>query len=469
MKTIIMTQTFSHALGPALFSGKRNSAWGLVLRRAKLYLLKPFTPCLRQGAAPFLSFVLGASLLASPALGAGVTVRLAAESDSGEGGRWTRSVAEEWARETGNKLEYISRPNDGSAALQQYQQYWAARSPDIDVYLVDVIWQGIAAPHAVDLKNYYKEDEIAAYFPRIIQNNTVNGKLVSIPVYTDAGLLFYRTDLLEKYGYDAPPTTWEELAAMARKIQEGERAAGNKDFHGFVFQGKASESVTCNALEWIYSYGGGTIVEPDKNVTINNPKAIKALDAARSWVGTISPVGVTTYGEEEARNVWQAGNACFMRNWPYAYALGADPKSAVSGKFDVTVLPKGGADGHHVACLGGWQLMLSEYSKVPDAAADLIRYLSSAELQKKRTILWSVLPTRPALYSDPDVLAKYPWFEIMPDVFNNAVPRPSTVTGADYNQLSTAFFQNVNKVLTGTESAQEAVVQVEKVGKRIAH
>ena len=156
-----------------------------------------------------------------------------------------------------------------------------------------------------------------------------------------------------------------------------------------------------------------------------------------------------------------------MRNWPYAYALGADPKSAVSGKFDVTVLPKGGENGKHVACLGGWQLMLSAYSKVPDAGADLIRYLSSAELQKKRTILWSVLPTRPALYSDPDVLAKYPWFKIMLDVFNNAVPRPSTVTGADYNQLSTAFFQNVNKVLAGGESAQEAVSQVEKVAKRI--
>ena len=431
--------------------------------------MKPIFPSLRQGGLALLGFVLFVSLPAPPSFGAGVTVRLAAEPDSGEGGRWTRSVAEEWAKKTGNKLEYISRPNDASAALQQYQQYWAAKSPDVDIYLVDVIWQGIAAAHAVDLKKYYKEDEIAAYFPRIIQNNTVDGKLVSIPVYTDAGLLFYRTDLLKKYGYDAPPKTWEELEAIARKIQDGERAAGKQDFHGFVFQGRASESVTCNALEWIYSYGGGTIVEPDGKVTINNPNAIKALDTARSWVGAISPVGVTTYGEEEARNVWQAGNACFMRNWPYAYALGADPKSAVSGKFDVTVLPKGGANGHHVASLGGWQLMLSAYSKAPDAGADLIRYLSSAELQKKRAILWSVLPTRPALYRDPDVLAKYPWFEIMLDVFNNAVPRPSTVTGADYNQLSTAFFQNVNKVLTGTESAQEAVSQVEKVAKRIAH
>jgi trehalose/maltose transport system substrate-binding protein len=343
-----------------------------------------------------------------------------------------------------------------------------AKSPDVDVYQIDVIWQGIAAPHAVDLKKYFKEDEIKAYFPRIIENNTIDGKLVSIPVYTDAGLLFYRTDLLEKYGYNAPPKTWEELAAMAKKIQDGERAAGKPDFQGFVFEGKA-ESLTCNALEWIYSYGGGSVIEPDKKVTINNPNAIKALDAAQSWIGTISPTGVSTYGEEEARNIWQAGNAAFMRNWPYAYALGADPKSPVSGKFDVTVLPKGGDNGKNAACLGGWQLMISAYSKVPDASADLVRYLSSAEIQKKRAMAFSILPTLPGLYSDPDVLAKNPFFKIMQDVFNNAVARPSTVTGADYNQVSTALFQNVNKVLTGAESGKDAVVQVEQVAKRIVH
>jgi trehalose/maltose transport system substrate-binding protein len=73
------------------------------------------------------------------------------------------------------------------------------------------------------------------------------------------------------------------------------------------------------------------------------------------------------------------------------------------------------------------------------------------------------------LYSDPDVLAKNPFFKIMPDVFNNAVARPSTITGADYNKLSTAFFQNVNNVLTGAESGKDAVLKVEEVAKRIVH
>jgi len=425
------------------------------------------THSLRRNAILWFGSLVVASLITPSVFGAGATIRFAGDSDVGEGGRWTRAVAEQWAQKTGNKLEYISRPNDASATLQLFQQYWAAKSPDVDVFMVDVIWQGIAAPHAVDLKKYFKDDEIKAFFPRIIENNTVKGKLVSIPWFTDAGLLYYRTDLLQKYGYSGPPKTWDELAEMAKKIQDGERQAGKADFQGFVFQGKASESVTCNAVEWVYSYGGGSIVEPDKKVTINNPKAIKALETAKGWVGTISPPGVTTYGEEEARNIWQAGNAAFMRNWPYAYSLGQDPKSAISGKFDVTVLPKGGADGKNAACLGGWQLMVSAYSKAPDAAADLVHYLASEELQKKHAVDISLLPTLPALYSDSDVLAKNPFYKNLLDVLKNAVARPSTVTGADYNQLSTAFFQNVNKVLTGGTTAQDAVSQVEKVAKRI--
>ena len=420
----------------------------------------------RRNILHLVGSVLAASLIAHSGFGAGVTLRFASDS-SGTGGAFIKALCDEWSQKTGNKVEIISRPQDATATLQQYQQYWAAKSGDVDVYQIDVIWQSIAGPHAVDLKKYFKEDEISQHFPRIIENNTVNGKLVSIPWFTDAGTLYYRTDLLEKYGYKEPPKTWEELAEMAKKIQDGERKAGKPDFQGFVFQGKASESVTCNALEWVYSYGGGVIIEPDKKVTINNPNAIKALDTARTWVGSISPAGVVTYGEEEARNVWQAGNAAFMRNWPYAYALGQDPKSAIAGKFDVTVLPKGGDNGKNAACLGGWNLMVSAYSKAPDAAADLVKYLDSAEAQKKRAIDLSLLPTLPALYADPEVLAKNPWFKNMVEVFKNAVARPSTVTGADYNQLSTAFFQNVNKVLTGGESGKDAVQQVERVGKRL--
>jgi trehalose/maltose transport system substrate-binding protein len=436
--------------------------------------MKAFPPMLRVSKSFGPKFVrlvgvlLLVSLLGPSHFSNAETVRFAGDSDLvGDNGRWTRAIAQEWAKKTNNTIEYISRPADATATLQLYLQYWGTKSADVDVYMVDVIWQGIAAPHAVDLNKYLRPDEIKEFFPRSIANNTVDGRLVSLPWFIDAGLLYYRTDLLEKYGYNAPPKTWEELAEMAQKIEQGERAAGKPDFQGFVFEGKASESLTCNAVEWIYSYGGETVIGPNKNVTINNLNAIKALKTAKSWVGTISPLEVTTYGEEEARNIWQTGNAAFMRNWPYAYPLAADPASPISGKFAVTVLPKGGDNGINAACLGGWQLMVSAYSKVPNASVDLVRYLTSPEIQKRHAIDLGLLPTLPALYSDPDLAAKIPWFKNAPDILANTVARPSTVTGASYNQLSTGLFENVNKVLTGEESADDAVLQIERVARRV--
>ena len=112
--------------------------------------------------------------------------------------------------------------------------------------------------------------------------------------------------------------------------------------------------------------------------------------------------------------------------------------------------------------------MVSAYSKVPNASVDLVRYLTSPEIQKKHALDLGLPPTRPVLYSDPDLLRKIPWFKNAPDILTNAVARPSTVTGAYYNQLSSGLFENVNKVLTGEESAKDAVLQIERVAKSIA-
>jgi trehalose/maltose transport system substrate-binding protein len=406
-----------------------------------------------------------------------VTIGLAGENSFGAGslgenGQWTKACAQDWAQKTGNILKYIDRPHDSSATLRNFQADWATKRADVDVYMIDVTWPAIAAPYSVDLKKYFTEGEIDQHFPRIIENNTVDGRLVGMPFFTDVGLLYYRTDLLEKYGYKEPPQTWQELAQMAKKIQDNERQGGQPNFQGFVFEGTASESLTCNALEWIYSFDGGTVINPDKQVTIDNPNAIRALETARSWIGTISEVDVTTYGEEEARNIWQSGNAAFMRNWPYAYKLGQDPKSPIAGKFSLTVLPRDRYKGKNTTCFGGWQLMVSKYSKHPEVAADLVRYLCSAEVQKRRAIERLQLPTRPGLYWDREILAALPWianaYHLLV-LLDNAVARPSKVTGINYARLSKAIFQNVNRVLSGEESATDAVEKIKATAQSLVH
>ncbi|RFB78726.1 ABC transporter substrate-binding protein [Methylovirgula sp. 4M-Z18] len=368
--------------------------------------------------------------------------------------------AEAWAKKTGNEVKLVSTPDSVGDRLALYQQWLGAGSTDIDVLQIDVIWPGILGSQFLDLKPYSKgvEDE---HFKAIIDNNTVKGKLVAMPWFTDVGVLFYRKDLLDKYG-EKPPTTWEELAATAQKIEDGERKAGNDKMWGFVFQGKSNESLTCNALEWIDSYGGGTFVDADGKITVNNPKAVAALTEASSFVGKISPEGVTAYGEEDARGVFQSGNAVFMRNWPYAYALGNSADSPIKGKFSVMALPKGGADGHSSGTLGGWQLAVSKYSTHPTEAADLVMYLTSKDEQKRRAIVGSYIPTIPDLYKDKDVLAAQPVFGDFYDAFVHAVARPSRVTGTNYNKVSTAVWNSAGSVLSGSAKADAALPSLEK-------
>jgi len=371
-----------------------------------------------------------------------------------------RQGAQAWADKTGNRVNVVSTPNSATERLALYQQLLAARADDIDVFQIDVIWPGILADHFIDLAPHAKGAQ-DAHFDAIVENNTVNDALVAMPWFTDAGVLYYRKDLLEKHG-EQPPTSWEALTETARKIQAAERAQGNDRMWGFVWQGRAYEGLTCNALEWIDAFNGGTVVDADGEITVNNPRATQALALAASWVGDISPRGVLNYDEEAARGVFQSGQAVFMRNWPYAWALAQSEDSPVRDKVGVVALPGGGPQGKPTGTLGGWQLAVSRYSKHPEIAADLVMHLTSAQEQKRRAIEGSYNPTITALYEDADVLKAVPFFGELYDTFTIAVARPSRVTGANYNRVSTALWNATHDTLSGKGDAQANLSRLER-------
>ncbi|AFZ68956.1 ABC transporter substrate-binding protein [Deinococcus peraridilitoris] len=394
----------------------------------------------------------------------GVTLTFACDS-VGSGYDQCKTGADAWAKKTGNTVRVLQVPKETGDRLALYQQQLGAKSKDVDVYMIDVVWPGLISQHLADLSKSIPKAELDAHFPAIVKNNTINGKLVGVPWFTDAGVLYYRTDLMEKYGYKSAPKTWAELETMAKKIQDGERK-DNPRFVGFVFQGKNYEGLTCDALEWVASFGGGSIVDANGNVTINNPKTVAALKTVQGWIGTIAPQAVTTYAEEEARNVFQGGNAAFMRNWPYAYAAGQDEKSPIRGKIGVAALPAG-PGGKPAATLGGWQLAVNNYSAHPKEAADLVRYLTGREEQKRRAIEASYNPTIASLYKDQDVLKAVPFFGSLYDVFVNAVARPATATKSKYNQVSNAFASGVYGVLTKKQTPEAAAASIQAQITRI--
>lgn len=369
-----------------------------------------------------------------------------------------RDGVERWSASTGHRVQLVSTPNSATERLALYQQLLAAGASDIDVLQVDVIWPAILAPHLLDL-GPAMGSAVNDHFPRLIENNTVDGRLVAMPWFTDVGVLYYRRDLLEKHG-EGVPTTWRELTETAARIQAAERAANPDRLWGFVWQGRAYEGLTCNALEWVASHGGGTVVDAQGRVTIDNPAAVRALEQAAGWVGRISPPGVLNYAEEESRGVFQSGQAVFMRNWPYAWALAQGEDSPVRGLVGIAPLPAG-AGGKPAATLGGWQLAVSRYSRHPQRASELVAFLSGPPEQKRRAIVGAFQPTIPALYDDPDVLEANPFFADLAASLEAATARPSTATGADYNRVSNAFSRAVHAVLAGKREAAGALAELD--------
>lgn len=413
-----------------------------------------------------LAVAAGAALLGTSLLGGGATPARAETISISCGAvglelKVCQDGVKIWADRTGHTVNVISTPNSATERLALYQQILAAGSADIDVFQIDVIWTGILANHMVDLSSHVPEEELGKHFKAIVENNTVDGKLVAMPWFTDAGLLYYRKDLLEAAGKQAP-ATWEELSATAKELQDQARAGGNDRMWGYVYQGKAYEGLTCNGLEWIDSFGGGTIVEQDGTISVNNDKAAAALDWARTTVGTIAPEGVLNYSEEEARGVFQSGNAIFMRNWPYAWALSQAPDSPIKDKVGIAPLPAGGEDGKPSAALGGWQLAVSKYTEKGEVAIDLVKYLASEEEQKRRAVEGAYNPTIEALYKDQEILTAAPFFGELYETFTNAVARPSRVTGARYNQVSSEFFNAAHQVLSGQAAAADALANLER-------
>ncbi len=367
--------------------------------------------------------------------------------------------------ETPHKLQFIDLPRASDEKLSMLQQIFATKDGNVvDVMAIDVVWPGVLERHLLDLTDKVKDLE-PAFFPSVWQNNIVNGRIKGVPNFIDAGVLFYRTDLLEKHG-EQPPKTWQEMARIAAKVQDAERAAGSKNLHGFVFHGKAYEGLSCEALEWVSSFGGGSFVEPDGSVSANNPKAVAAFKLVASWIGTISPKGVLGYQEEEARAVFQNGDAVFMRNWPYAYLLSQDDSSPVKGKVGMMLLPSGGEGGRHAAALGGWQWAVSAYTKAPEASIALVRMLSDAQTQKQNFLQMGVSPSRLDVYEDPEVKAKGPHLVLLKEAFASAVARPSTATRGEYPKVSKAIWNAAYDTLSGRASAEAALADLEGRLKR---
>ena len=380
-----------------------------------------------------------------------------ATGESGLDLAFTNSQFESYARTAGVRVRNIAAYDDMDNRLALFQQLFGERSPQPDICEIDNIWPGLLADDLLDLRPFLDE-ELTAFDPKLLAAFTVNGKLLALPVTMDTGILYYRTDLLQKYGYRAPPRTWDELGTMARVIQTGERRLGKSDFWGFAWQGEEGESLTCNAFEW-QTGEGGTLINADHTIDVADEGSRCALERAASWVGTISPKSVIQYDEEDSQNLWTSGNAAFLRSWADAYPT-SRRASAISQSFATAPLPAGSKSRSWV--FGAMALGVSKYSRHPSEAVQALRFLVSAQVQRQRSLQLGQIPTRSDLLADSSLLENTPFHGDLGKHWRDGlVFRPAMNVGKRYDAISHAYAATVHRVLERKVSAADALASLQ--------
>jgi multiple sugar transport system substrate-binding protein len=318
-------------------------------------------------------------------------------------------------------------------------QKFRNRDRGMDVFFMDVIWPAefASAGWALPLDRFFPRAAQKEFLPATIRANTYGGAIYGVPLFVDAGLLYYRKDLLQKYKL-SPPRTWPELVEQAKTIVAGEKDAGLTGFSG---QFKQYEGLVCNMMEYILSNNGSLWDEARLSAALRSAAAEEAVRFVRDRIiGEISHRGVLAYQEPESLALFSEGRAVFHRNWPYAWSEANDPrKSKIAGKVGMTPLPAfpGGVS---AAALGGWQLGISRYSRRPELAWRFVEFMTRAETQKRIALGTGRGMAREAVYRDAEVLEKYPQFRTQLEISTHAVPRPTTPVYVPLSNIMQRYF-----------------------------
>lgn len=342
-------------------------------------------------------------------------------------------------------------PSDSDRQHQYYAMNLDGGKAPFDLLGIDTIWaqEFAKAGWIAPLDGLLTPAEQEEFFPGPIEAATFNGRLYAVPWYVDAGVLYYRRDLLDRHGLE-PPRTWPELAQTAKLILDAER---DSRLAGFVWQGKQYEGLMCVTLEVLRS-NGTDLWSGDRD------RAESGLRFLRETISThgITPLSTSMADEESTRWMFGEGHALFMRNWPYAWSLLQQEGSPVRGKVGVVSLPAfpGFAS---APVLGGWMLAIPRSSTHQEIVGKLITFLTSPETQRKVAVELGYNPVRRALYADESLLEVRPLLKDLHPILLEARPRPVTPY---YLLISQAVQPEVSAVVVGRKSPKDALEAIRR-------
>jgi multiple sugar transport system substrate-binding protein len=346
------------------------------------------------------------------------------------------------------QVRLIELPEDADAQRQQMVQNARTKSNAYTVLNLDVVWTSEFAANRWIAPLPKNQFDLSKFLPPTVQTADYRGGLYAAPWKTDAGLLYYRTDLLKKTGINAPPKTWDEMKADCGKI---------KGVGCYGGQFEKYEGLTCNFSEAVDS-AGGVVVDDQGKLNVKTPQAKQGLDfLVQGFRSGLIPKEAITYREEDARRAFEKGDLLFLRQWPYQWALSNKAASSkVAGRFDVAPLP--GLSGPGAPTLGGHNLAISAFAKNKATALDFIKFLTSEERQRANLLASSEAPTLASLYDDPELQKKFPYLSVLKASLLNAKPRPKAVR---YSDVTAAIQEDAYAALTGKMTSDQALADLQ--------
>jgi len=352
-----------------------------------------------------------------------------------------RIIADFESSHPGMKVIQEIGPSSSTEFHDLVTQKLRNRDPEMDVFFMDVVWPAefAAAGWALALDAFFPRSAQKAFLDAPIRANTYEGNIYGVPMFVDAGMLYYRKDLLAKY-HLPPPATWPELVRQARTIISQER---DPYLTGYSAQFKQYEGLVCNMMEFILSNGGALWDEQRLMSSVHTANAMEAVRFVRDdIVRLIAYRGILAYQEPESLALFTQGRAVFHRNWPYAWEASNDPaQSKVAGKVGVMALPAFPGQ-KSAATLGGWQLAISRFSRRAQIAWEFVQFMTSSETQKRIALGTGRAPARQELYHDAEILKRSPQFQSQFETFRLATPRPRTPVYLPLSNILQRYFSS---------------------------
>jgi multiple sugar transport system substrate-binding protein len=359
-------------------------------------------------------------------------------------------LVDKWnASHPAEKVTLLELPDAADDQHAQMVTNLQAKSARYDVLNIDIVWTAEFADAGWIIPLDRRQFPLDQFLKPVVDTAMFGGKLYGVPWNSNAGLLYYRKDILDKAG-KKPPKTWAQLRQLAKTV------APRYGVEGYAGQFLPYEGLTVNFAEAVQSAGGAILTNDGTKVAVNSPQARQGLNFLvqgfrEGWI----PKRSLNFKEEQSRQEFQDKRLLFLRNWPYVYGLLSRADSKVKGKFGVTVLP--GEDGPGSSSLGGANLAVSAYSRHQKTAIAFIKYLTSLQSEREVLTKGSFPPVWEQLYDDPALIKRFPYLPALKQSILAAKPRP---VSPNYNQVSLAISNAVSEALSFRQTPDATISQM---------